>query len=49
MKNNVKELEMTIEKCANDIGEFNKEIKRAKAEIRKLKKVAETGPQETEE
>jgi len=41
MKKNINELELTIEKCTGDIAEFNKEIKRAKAEVRKLKKLTE--------
>lgn len=41
MKKNIKDLEMTIEKSTGDIAEFNKEIKRARAEIRKLKKMTE--------
>jgi len=49
MKENIKELQLTIEKCTGDIGEFNKEIKRAKAQIRKLKKLTETDPRESED
>lgn len=41
MKKNIKELQSTIEKCNGDIAEFNKEIKCARAEIRKLKKLTE--------
>lgn len=49
IKNNIKELENTIEICTNDIAEFNKEIKRARAEIRKLKKVTDLSPKESED
>ena len=49
MKNNIKELEMTIEKCIGDIAEFNKEIKRARAEIRKLKKLTDEGTENKED
>lgn len=49
MKNNITELELTIEKCTGDIAEFNKEIKRARTEIRKLKKLTGEGTETKED